>query len=61
MLKLWDAGTEVNEYPGAGNNQSPRQTGPNTGTSELETIMEVDNEFDLLDVDQLVRITISFN
>ena len=61
MLKLWDAGTEVNEYPGAGNNQAPHQAGPNAGTSESKIIMEVDNEFVLPDVNQLVRITISFN
>ncbi|MFT5749230.1 MAG: hypothetical protein ACI93S_000483 [Ancylomarina sp.] len=61
MLKVWDAGTEVNEYPGAGNNQAPRQAGPNTGTSESKIVMEVDNEFVLPDVNQLVRITISFN
>jgi len=61
MLKLWDAGTEMNEYPGAGNNQAPRQAGANTGPSESKTIMVVDNEFELPDVDQLVRITISFN
>ena len=34
MLNLWDAGTEVNEEPGAGPNQAPRQSGPNTGMDE---------------------------
>lgn len=33
-IDLWDAGTEVNEEPGTGANQAPRQTGPNTGTDE---------------------------
>ena len=61
MLKVWDAGTEVNEYPGAGNNQAPRQAGANTGTSETNVVMEVDNEFVLPVVEQLVRVTISFN
>jgi len=61
MLKIWDAGTEVNEYPGAGNNQAPRQIGANTGASETKLVMEVDNEFVLPMVDQLVRVTISFN
>lgn len=61
MLKIWDAGTEVNEYPGAGNNQAPRQAGPNTGTSESKIVMMVDDEFELPTVEQLVKITISFN
>ena len=34
QVALWDAGTEVNEEPGTGPNQAPRQTGPNTGTDE---------------------------
>jgi hypothetical protein len=33
-LILWDAGTEVNEEPGVGPNQAPRQAGPNTGANE---------------------------
>jgi hypothetical protein len=31
---LFDAGTEVNEEPGVGPNQAPRQAGPNTGPAE---------------------------
>ena len=27
-IYLWDAGTEVNEKPGEGPNQAPRQSGP---------------------------------
>lgn len=61
MLMIWDAGTEVNEYPGAGNNQAPRQTDSNTGTSESKAVMLVDNEFVLPSVEQLVRVTIRFN
>lgn len=33
-LATWDAGTEANEVPGAGNNQAPRQAGPNTGPAD---------------------------
>jgi len=33
-VTLYDAGTEVNEAPGYGANQAPRQAGPNTGASE---------------------------
>lgn len=33
-VALWDAGTEMNEALGAGPNQAPRQSAPNTGVSE---------------------------
>jgi len=33
-IRLWDAGTEVDEEPGSGPNQGPRQSGPNTGPAE---------------------------
>ena len=39
-LKLYDSGTEVDEYAGAGNNQAPRQAGPNTGVDENGTVEE---------------------
>jgi len=31
---LWESGTEVDEEPGTGPNQAPRQAGPNTGAEE---------------------------
>lgn len=34
MFNLYDAGTEMNEEPGVGANQAPRQKGANTGTDE---------------------------
>lgn len=34
MFTLYDAGTEVNEEPGVGANQAPRQKGANSGTDE---------------------------
>jgi hypothetical protein len=38
QLAAWDAGTEMNEVPGVGLNQAPRQAGPNTGVDE-ESLM----------------------
>jgi hypothetical protein len=38
---LWDAGTEVNEEPGVGPNQAPRQAGPNTGDDENGTVLPI--------------------
>jgi len=34
QIILWDAGTEVNQEPGIGPDQGPRQKGPNTGEAE---------------------------
>ena len=34
QLPLWDVGSEMNEAPGMGPNQAPRQSGPNMGASE---------------------------
>ena len=34
QVSLWDSGTEVDEEPGTGPNQAPRQSGPNAGTDE---------------------------
>lgn len=33
-LVTWDAGTEVDQFPGAGPDQAPRQAGPNQGADE---------------------------
>ncbi len=38
QIFLYDAGTEVNEEPGVGPNQKPRQSGPDTGPDENGTI-----------------------
>lgn len=38
QLFLYDAGTEVNEEPGTGPNQAPRQDGPDTGEEEGGTV-----------------------
>jgi len=38
QLRLWDAGTEVNEEPGLGASQAPRQPAPNTGAAERKPV-----------------------
>jgi len=45
-VKLWDAGTEVNEEPGVGPNTGPQQSGPNTGPDENGTVREISNVMD---------------
>ena len=58
MVMLWDAGTEVNEYPGAGNNQ-PARGGPDTGDDENGAVRVVDDNFSYPAVSQMVRISLS--
>ncbi|SDN02052.1 Spondin_N [Halogranum gelatinilyticum] len=61
-LLLWDAGTEVNEEPGVGPNQAPRQSGPNTGDDEMGTVRrigDVDDGYDYPETTSVVRLTIS--
>lgn len=41
IIALWDAGTEVDETPGEGPNQAPRQSGPNAGESQGTPITAV--------------------
>ena len=40
-VSLWDAGTEVDETPGEGANQAPRQSGPNSGVDQDAPIATV--------------------
>ncbi|MFA0962624.1 spondin domain-containing protein [Roseivirga sp. BDSF3-8] len=57
-FRIWDAGTEVNEFPGAGPNQAPRQSGPDTGTIESEPIEEVNDGFTYPGASDLITITV---
>ena len=62
LVDLWDAGTEVDEEPGVGFNQAPRQSGPDTGADEGGNIVVVEGENDGFmypDVSEVVRISIT--
>ncbi len=58
MLKLWDAGTEVNEEPGAGPNQPPSQPAPNTGMDENGVVHEVNDGFTYPSLSELIDVRI---
>ena len=45
QLSLWDAGTEVNEEPGLGPNQGPRQKTPDAGVAEHQAVAHVRDKF----------------
>ena len=58
MILLWDAGTEVNERPGFGLNQAPRQSGPDTGADESGTVRQVNDGYAYPDVSDVIRVTV---
>lgn len=62
MILLYDAGTEVDEYAGAGNYQPVRQSGANTGMDENENAMgEVYLNTNVPEISDMIRVTISAN
>jgi len=56
---LWDAGTEVNQAPGLGADQGPRQKGPNTGAAENGVVHLVKDGFSYPNTKDVLRITIT--
>jgi hypothetical protein len=56
---LWDAGTEVNQAPGVGGDQAPRQKSPNTGAAETGVVRPVNDGFAYPDTKDVLRVTIS--
>lgn len=60
QVLLWDAGTELNEQPGVGMNQAPRQSGPDTGDADTDDIVRiVDDAFTYPAVNEVIRVTLS--
>jgi len=58
FIRLWDAGTEVNQEPGLGPDQAPRQSGPNTGESEHKRILPVHDGYTYPRTNQVIKVTI---
>lgn len=58
---LWDAGTEVNQAPGLGADQGPRQKGPNTGADENGVVRLVNDGFTYPSTKGVLRVTITAN
>jgi hypothetical protein len=59
-LFLYDAGTEVNEEPGFGPNQGPRQSGMNVGPNENGIVTPVlDGKWAYPSVASTIRVTLS--
>ena len=58
-LSIWDAGTEVNETPGVGLNQAPRQAGAGAGMDEMGLVRGVDDMYDYPALSEIIRVTIT--
>lgn len=56
---LFDAGTEVDEEPGVGPNQAPRQAAPNTGAPEGGKVHPVKSTIFATKTGELFRVTIT--
>jgi hypothetical protein len=59
QLSLWDAGTEVNEEPGLGPHQGPRQATPDAGVAEHEGIAHVRDRFGYPRTGDVLQLTIT--
>jgi hypothetical protein len=59
LIHLWDAGTEVNQEPGLGSDQAPRQAAPNTGEDENGVIHPVNDGFTYPNTADVLRVTIT--
>lgn len=63
-IDLWDAGAEVNQEPGVGADQAPRQVGPDTGADEMRVVQLVADSGDgytYSPVAALVRVIIAID
>jgi electron transfer DM13 len=59
QLSLWDAGTEVNEEPGLGPHQGPRQAAPDAGVTESKAIAHVRDRYTYPPIGEVLRLTIA--
>ncbi len=58
-LAMWDAGTEVNQEPGIGPDQGPRQKAPNTGKAENGVVHKIADGKAYSIPSKVMRITIT--
>lgn len=60
QIMLWDAGTEVNQWPGAGMDRPLRQVGPNAGADDADTSVRLVNDgFPYPATNAAIRVTVS--
>jgi len=61
-IRLWDAGTEENQWPGVGPDQAPRQSSANTGATDPDnTVREVNDGYEYPDNASVISVTLTTN
>lgn len=58
QIAMWDAGTEVDQEPGIGSDQGPRQKAPNTGKAETRVVKKVQDGKAYSNASSVMRITV---
>jgi hypothetical protein len=56
---MWDSGTEVDQEPGIGSDQGPRQKAPNTGKAENGVVHKVQDSKMYSQASSVMHITIT--
>jgi hypothetical protein len=59
QLMMWDAGTEVDQEPGIGSDQGPRQKGPDTGKAENGVVHNIQDGKLYSTASSVMRVTIT--
>lgn len=59
QVYLYDSGTEVDEVPGEGANQAPRQSGPNTGDADPDNTVRLVTDASLPSVSDVIQVTLT--
>ncbi len=60
LLRLYDVGTEIDQYPGAGMDQAIRQSGPDTGADDPDnSVREITSTYNIVPpVSETIRVTL---
>ena len=58
-LILWDAGTEINQEPGVGPDQAPRQKSANTGAAENGRVHRAKDSVFYMKAEELFHVTVT--
>lgn len=59
QIDLYDAGTEEDQEPGVGDNQAPRQSGPDTGPADDNPNVRVVDDSGLPSNEEMIQVTLT--
>jgi hypothetical protein len=58
QFMMWNAGTELDQEPGIGSDQGPRQKGPNTGAAENGLVGKIQDGKMYSQATKVLRVTV---